>query len=157
MKLNYIVIPLVTFLTALSGSLLTSRGMRWYKTIKLPSWTPAGSVIGAVWTALFILAAICALIVWNSSLRSEQATRFTWILAIFIINAILNVGWSWLFFNQHWLAAAAAEAAALGLSILALVILIWPGSALAASLLIPYAAWVGFATFLTYTVWTLNK
>lgn len=154
MKLNYIVIPLITFLTALSGSLLTSGGMKWYKSIKLPSWTPAGSVIGAVWTILFILAAICALIVWN---KFPHDGRWQLIVAIFILNAILNVFWSFLFFNQHWLGVAAFESAALGLSVLALVILIWPGSVLAASLLIPYAAWVGFATFLTYTVWTLNK
>jgi len=154
MKLNYIVIPLITFLTAFSGSLLTSSGMKWYKTIKLSSWTPAGSVIGAVWTILFILAAICALIFWNKFLHDG---RWQLIVAIFILNAILNVFWSWLFFSQHWLGAATFESAVLGLSVLALVILIWPGSALAASLLIPYAAWVGFATFLTYTVWTLNK
>jgi tryptophan-rich sensory protein len=141
-------------LTALFGSLLTSGGMKWYKSIKLPFWTPPGSVIGAVWTILFILAAICALIVWN---KFSHDGRWQLIITIFIFNAILNVFWSLLFFNQHWLAAATFESAALGLSVLALIILIWPGSTLAASLLIPYAAWVGFATFLTYTVWTLNK
>jgi len=153
MKLNHIIIPLITFLTALSGSLLTSGGMDWYKTIAKPSWTPAGSVIGTVWTVLFILAAISALIVWN---RLPHDNRFKWIIAIFILNAILNVGWSWLFFNQHQLGAAIFEANLLAASVVALVILIWPGSRLAASLLIPYAAWVAFATFLTYKVWSLN-
>jgi len=156
MRLNYIIIPLVAFLTALSGSLLTSRAMDWYKSITKPSWTPAGSVIGTVWTILFILGTISALIVFNSALRAENIGRFKWIIAIFIINAILNVGWSWLFFGQHLLGLAVAEAALLGLSVVALVILIWPVSILAASLLIPYAAWVFFATFLTYKVWSLN-
>jgi benzodiazapine receptor len=153
MKLNYIIIPLITFLTALSGSLLTSRGMDWYKTIVKPSWTPAGSLIGTVWTILFILGAISALIVWN---RLPHDNRFKWIIAVFIINAILNVGWSFLFFNQHLLLTAIFEAALLGASVVALVILIWPLSRLAASLLIPYAVWVLFATFLTYKVWSLN-
>lgn len=156
MKLNYIIIPLITFLTALAGSLLTSRAMDWYKTINKPSWTPPGSLIGAVWTALFILGAISAMIVWNSSLRSEQVGRFKWIVAVFILNAILNVLWSWLFFNQHMLGPAIFEAGLLGASVVVLVILIWPGSALAASLLIPYAAWVLFATFLTYKIWSLG-
>jgi tryptophan-rich sensory protein len=127
--------------------------MGWYKTIKLPSWTPSGSVIGTVWTILFILAAISALIIWN---QLAHDSRFWWIVVLFILNAVLNVGWSWLFFNQHFLGAAIFEAGLLGLSVVALVILIWPASALAAALLLPYAAWVAFATFLTYNVWSLN-
>lgn len=154
MKLNYIIIPLVTFLTALLGSLLTSGGMNWYKTIGKPSWTPDGSLIGTVWTIIFILATISALIVFN---KIPHDSRFKWIIAIFILNAVLNVLWSFLFFNQHLLGPAIFEAGLLGLSVLALIISIWPGSHLAASLLIPYAAWVFFATFLTYKVWSLNS
>lgn len=153
MKLSYIIIPLITLATALLGSRLTSSGMDWYKTINLPAWTPAGSIIGAVWTVLFVLATISALIIWN---RSAHDTRFWWIVAIFVANAILNAGWSWLFFNQHLLGLAIFEAALLGASILALIILIWPSSRLAAALLVPYAAWVAFATFLTYKIWSLN-
>ncbi len=153
MKPNYIIIPLITFLTAFLGSLSTSGGMDWYKTISKPSWTPAGSFIGAVWTILFILATISALIIWN---RLPRDDRFKWIIIIFIINAILNVGWSWLFFGQHLLGTAIFEAALLGVSVLALIILIWPVSRLAAWLLIPYAGWVFFATFLTFKVWNLN-
>ncbi|MFH0852087.1 MAG: TspO/MBR family protein [bacterium] len=156
MKLNYIIIPLITIATALLGSILTSGGMDWYKIIAKPSWTPPGSFIGAVWTILFILATISALAVFNSSLREGQAGRLKLIVAIFILNAILNVSWSLLFFNQHLLGAAVFEAGLLGLSVVALVILIWPVSRLSASLLIPYAAWVFFATFLTYKVLIMN-
>lgn len=154
MKLNYFVIPLITVLVATVGSWLTNRGMNWYKTINLPSWTPAGSLIGTVWTILFILATISALIVWNVSVRNN---RFWWIIAIFIVNAILNVSWSWLFFNQHFIGPAIWEAALLGFSVICLVVLVWPVSRLASTFLIPYAAWVTFATYLTYSVWILNK
>ncbi|OGZ33666.1 MAG: hypothetical protein A2Y98_01900 [Candidatus Portnoybacteria bacterium RBG_19FT_COMBO_36_7] len=157
MKINYILIPLAAFAVAGIGSLLTSSGMAWYKTIRLPAWTPDGSIIGTVWTILFILAAISVLIVWNSSLGPEQAGRFKLIVAVFVINAVLNVGWSFLFFNQHLLVSSVFEAGLLALSVIALVILIWPVSRLAASLLIPYAAWVSFATYLTFSVWSLNR
>jgi len=153
MKLNYIIIPLVTFLTAAAGSLLTSGGMAWYKNINKPPWTPPGSVIGAVWTIIFILGTISALIAWN---RLPLDNRFKWIVIIFILNAILNVLWSWLFFNQQQLGLAVFEAGLLGISVVVLIVLIWPLSAWSASLLIPYAAWVSFATFLTYKVWSLN-
>lgn len=153
MELNYFIIPLITVGVAFIGSRLTSGGMKWYQTIKLPSWTPPGSMIGLVWTAIFILSAISAMIVWNSSPRDS---RFWWVVALFLVNAALNVCWSYLFFNRHLVGAAATEAATLGLTVVALIILIWPLSRTAAALLLPYAAWVAFATYLTSIIWRLN-
>jgi benzodiazapine receptor len=153
MKLNYFIIPLIVFLVAFLGSLITSGGMDWYKTINLPVWTLPGSVIGMAWTIIFILSAISVLIVWNKFSRGK---RFNLIITIFILNALLNVLWSYLFFDRHLLCWAAVEAAILGLSVVLLVILIRPFSRLAALLLYPYAIWVAFATYLTYTVWMLN-
>lgn len=155
MKLNYLLIPLFTVLVSFTGSFFTSSGVSgWYKTIKLPSFTPPGSIIGAVWTLLFILATVAALIVWN---RFSHNQSFWIIIAAFIINGGLNVLWSYLFFYKHYTGLATIEAAVLGLSVVLLVVLIWPMSKPAASLLMPYAAWVGFATFLTYSVYSLNK
>lgn len=154
MKLNYFIIPLVTLVTALAGSFLTSGGMDWYKKINLPGWTPAGNIIGTVWTILFILATISALLVFNQAVHNK---KLNWIIAAFLANAVLNVYWSWLFFSQHFLGWAIIEAGILGLSVLVLIIMIWPLSRLAAYLLMPYLAWVSFATFLTYMVWSLNK
>jgi len=154
MKPNYIIIPLITVFVSLLGGWLTSSGMSWYKSINLPSWTPPGSIIGLVWTILFILATISALIVWNSLAGKNN---FSLIIAIFILNSILNFGWSWLFFNQHLIGLAFFEAILLGFSVVALIILIWPMNRLAASLLILYAAWVAFASYLTYMVWRLNS
>lgn len=153
MKLNYIIIPLIVFLVAFAGSLITSGGMDWYKTINLPAWTPPGSVIGAVWTTIFILSAISALIVWNGFSRGR---RFSWIFIIFIINALLNIFWSYLFFGKNLFYFAFWEAGFLFISVILLVILIRPVSRLAAILLYPYAIWVAFAAYLTYTVWMLN-
>jgi len=153
MKLNYIIIPLITLLVASVGSWLTSGGMGWYQTINLPAWTPAGSVIGAIWTIIFILATISALLVWN---RFSHGKRFNWIFITFAVNAFLNVLWSFLFFGQHLLSLAIIDAALLGISVIALIVLIRHASRLAALLLYPYAIWAAFATYLTYTVWLLN-
>jgi len=154
MKLNYLVIPLITLGVAWLGNWLTGGGMDWYQTIKLPAWTPPGSVIGFAWTIIFILGAISALIVWN---KVPHQGRFWWIIIIFLINALLNIFWSFLFFNQHLIGPAVWEAGLLGLSVLVLIILIWPLSGRAAWLLIPYGGWVTFATYLTYMVWSLNR
>ncbi len=63
LKPKYFLIPFFVVIVAWVGRWLTGRGMDWYKTIKLPAWTPSGSVIGMVWTAIFILAAISAVII----------------------------------------------------------------------------------------------
>lgn len=151
-KSNHVVIPLITIATISTGSWVTSAGMNWYKTIKLPAFTPTGSFIGTVWTILFVLATISALIVWNK-IASEKKMA---IGAAFILNALLNVGWSILFFGLHLIGPAIYESVLLGVSVLVLMILIWPVSKLASWLLLPYLAWVSFATFLTYTIWFLN-
>lgn len=155
LKPNYFVIPLITILVSYLGSIFTSKGINsgWYDLINKPSWTPPGSIIGLVWTIIFILATISALIVWN---KLERDKRFWKIIYLFIINAGLNLFWSFLFFAQGLIGIAMIESAILGISVYLLVYFIWPKSKLAASLLIPYAAWVTFATFLNYSILILQ-
>jgi len=155
MKPNYFIIPLFTIFIAILGSDITSKGMEWYDKLNLPSFTPPGSVIGAVWTVLFILATISTLIFYNR----EQCcgVRFFLVVLLFVVNGVLNILWSQIFFGTHLLHTAIWEAGALGLSVLALIIFVWPTSRLASILLVPYFLWVSFAPYLTYAVWLLNK
>lgn len=156
MKINYIIIPLITILVALTGSLLTGWGTAWYHNLNLMSWTPSGGLIGMVWTILFILSTASALIVYNQKDRDRESV-FWLIMILFAVNAALNMMWSFLFFTFHLLSLAIIEAFMLGLSVVVLIILIWPRAKLAAILLIPYTGWVFFATYLTYNVWLLNR
>jgi len=169
MQLNYFIIPLLTILTAVTGSVITSRGMSWYKTIIRPGFTPPGSIIGAIWTIIFILSASSLLIVWNSAyvstainmtsgqiITAVNSAERNVVVLVFIFNAILNVLWSWLFFSQQRMLIAFYEALVLDLTVVVLIILIWPASIIAAMLLLPYAIWGAFASFLTYRIWRLN-
>jgi tryptophan-rich sensory protein len=153
-KKSFIFIPLAVFAVAILGNWLTRGGMDWYQTIKLPSFTPPGYVIGAVWTIIFILTAISAIIFWGKASRDG---KFWWVVGFLILNGLLNVFWSFLFFNRHWLGAAIFEAGILDLSVIILIILIWPVSRTAAVLLLPYTLWTTFATYLTYVIWSLNR
>ena len=154
MHLSYILIPIVTILVAFAGGQLTMRSVKtWYKTIRKPTWTPPGAVIGAVWTVLYILAALSALIVWNLPLAPVSAM----VTMLFILNAAVNVLWSYVFFYLHKMAPAIWVCLFLDLTIILLIQFIAPVSALAAWLLVPYAAWVTFASYLNYRVWTMNR
>ena len=156
MKINYIVIPLITVLVATLGSWFTSGGINsgWYSQITKPVWTPSGSFIGIVWTTIFVLSTISVLIVWN---KAPHNSRFKLIIFVFIINAFLNVLWSFVFFQLHFLGLAVLEAIRLWTSVAILIFIIWSVSRLASILLLPYAAWVAFATYLAYMIWRLNS
>src|SRR6056297_442475 len=152
LKINYFLIPIITVLVSYTGSIFTSMGINsgWYELINKPTWTPPGSIIGIVWTIIFILSTISALIVWN---KLERDKRFWRIIYLFLLNAGLNIFWSFLFFAQGLIGLAVFEAILLSLTVFILIYLIWSKSKLAALLLVPYVLWGSFASFLTYSVW----
>ncbi len=150
---SYLVIPLIAALTASLGRWLTAGGMEWYRTLRLPEYTPSGAVIGSVWTVIYILTALSAVLVWNGAPRTP---RFTAVFAMFGLNAVLNAAWSLLFFRLHWIGTAGVEAVILGLTVVVLMGMIRPVSRVVALLLAPYALWTVFATWLTFEIYRLN-
>ena len=151
LKANYVVIPLIVILTALLGSYFTNLGMDWYDTEAIkPSITPMGWIIGLVWNVIFVLAIASAIIFWN------KLKKFSALIYLFILNAILNATWSFLFFTKQLVTVAFYEMIILELTTIAIIILGWKVSKTASLLLFPYVLWVGFATFLTYQFMQLN-
>lgn len=149
-----IVIALVILAVAGVGSKVTADGMKWYGKLSLPPWTPPGSLIGSAWTAIYVLSGVSAFLFWNGGL--PDAWRAV-IVACFLLNAVLNVLWTVVFFRWHSVGGALVESLALEASVVALVLLLLPFNVLAALLLAPYALWVLFASFLTFTVWQVNR
>jgi len=155
MNPSYVLIPLVTILVAYIGGQLTMRSVKtWYKTIRKPTWTPPGAVIGAVWTVLYILTALSALIVWN--LPGGASVPIV-VAVLFVLNAVVNVFWSYVFFYLHRPGPAIWVCLFLDITIVLLIQFIVPLSSAAAWLLVPYAAWVTFASYLNYRVWAMNR
>lgn len=154
MKLYYLLIPALTILVSATGGQVTAANMDWYRTLALPPWTPSGQTIGSVWTGIFTLTAISAMTFWKTAPRDLRFTLAAW---IFAANALLNAGWSFIFFGKHLILAAVFDAALLGASVYILIVLLWPVSRTAAVLLFPYAGWVTFATYLNWAVYLLNR
>jgi translocator protein len=152
--LSYLVIVLCVSAVAVAGSLFTATGMEWYKCSHLPALAPPGSVIGAAWTVIYGLGAL-SLILWFS--QSQRGPGFWLIVWVFILNGVLNVAWCWLFFYNRWALGALIEMLLLEATVLLLIGLMWPVRLASAILLVPYALWVAFATYLTFEFWRLNK
>lgn len=157
-KKYYFFIPLVTILTAVSGSLVTTNNLAWYYSINIPHWTPSGSVISIAWTSIYILATLSAIIAYLKIFRSKKLkSKKNLISVAFLVNAFLNFYWTYLFFGQHLIGISLLEVILLGISIGVLIYLLEPVSKLSSVLLAPYLAWVTFATYLTYSIYILNK
>lgn len=152
-RLNYILIPLFVIITVSAASHFADIGMAWYKTINLPVWTPPNAFMVFAWITIFILTSASILIIWN---KHSDEKNFSLIIGLFVLNAVINVGWNVLFFTQQQIGLAFFEAILLMLNIILLIILIWRFSRFAASLLLPYSAWVLFATALTFNIWMIN-
>lgn len=125
----------------------------WYRNLRKPSWQPPDWLFGPAWTVIYALTATAATLAWDAA-ASPEARRL--VLVLFGINVVLNAAWSWFFFARKRPDWALVEVAGLWLSIVALIVGIWPLSATASLLLLPYLVWVSFASFLNATIVRLN-
>ncbi|MBX3381484.1 MAG: tryptophan-rich sensory protein [Phycisphaeraceae bacterium] len=124
----------------------------WYTTLNKPSWNPPSWLFGPVWSLLYIMMAVAAWLVWRKGGWAAQR----WPLSLFLVQWLLNALWTPLFFGMHQLGASLVEIVLLWLAIAATIHAFWRVSKPAGWLLVPYLAWVSFATFLNFTIWRLN-
>ena len=124
----------------------------WYAALQKPSWNPPGWIFGPVWSALYAMMAVAAWLVWRRGGFATQRRP----LALFLGQLTLNAAWTPLFFGLHRPGIAFAEIILLWLAIAATLVVFRPVNRVAAWLLAPYLAWVGFAAVLNFTLWRLN-
>jgi len=154
MKINYLIIPLITIVVGYLGNIITNQGLDgWYYNLNLPNIAPAGWFIGLMWSIIYVLTTISALIVWNKLKKDKD---FKLIISLFIVNAFLNWFWTYLFFGMNLIYPALLEMIILNIINLWLIVILRKKNLLASVLLIPYFIWVSFATYLTYLILTLN-
>jgi tryptophan-rich sensory protein len=96
---------------------------------------------------------VAAWTVWQQPLSQPR----TYALAWFAIQLGLNFLWSMIFFRWHAIADALGEISILWLAILATMVMFWEVYPLAGWLMVPYLAWVSFATVLNLGIFRLNR
>ncbi len=166
-KLNYLVIPMLTMLTAVLGWIFAEQGRDWYETeLVRPALLPPDWFFLITWNIIFVLTTLSALIIWNKGKtektylwvfrREKFAVNFWWIIALFIMTAVLNTLWILLFFKWHLIVMAFTEMILLEIILLFSMLLSWQISKTAALLLLPYIGGVAFSTYLGYLIMQLN-
>ena len=142
----------LSFTVAAIGGALTDLGP-WYQSLRQPAWQPPDVWFGPIWTTIFTLAAVSGWWAWQAAVTPAQRAR---VVALFGINAALNIAWSALFFTFKRPDWALLEWGALWLSVVGLIVGLRGLSARAAWLHLPYLAWVTVAGVLNQANVQLN-
>ena len=143
---------LIAFVAATLGATASISARDFYAELVRPSWAPPGSVFGPVWSLLYAMMGVAAWLVWRAKGFAGARTA----LLVFLAQLGVNALWSWLFFAWRQGALAFVDILVLWVLIALTIVLFARVSRLAAALLVPYLAWVTFASFLNFSVWRLN-
>jgi translocator protein len=124
----------------------------WFTELQKPSWNPPNELFGPVWGVLFLLMAIAGWVIWKQVGIANGKKP----LALFLLQMVLNLGWSITFFRFNSLDFALPLIVVLWLTVGLNVMMFFQIRRLAGLLLIPYWSWITFATALTYSYRMLN-
>jgi translocator protein len=146
-------VPLVLLLGFLSGMVAGSTASNpWFVGLTKPGTYPPPATFGVVWTVLYALigvafALVCA--AWGARFRTAA-------IALFVLQLLINLAWSPVFFALHEIKLALAVLLALDVAALITTALFWRVRRLAGWLMVPYLAWILFATVLNWQFLELN-
>jgi len=131
---------------ATAGGLASAGALRdWYDGLDKAPWNPPGSVFGPAWTVLYALMAVAAWLVARGGLH-EDGVRTA--LALYVIQLALNLAWSLLFFAARSPGWALVDIVVLDVLVAITIVAFWRIDAVAGWLLVPYLAWILFASSL---------
>ncbi len=160
LKNKKVEIPLLVFsillpqLVGTIGALFTFPSLAgWYMYLQKPEFNPPDWVFGPVWSTLYILMGISLFLV----VRQQISTRNMRAVQIFFLQLLLNLMWSIVFFASHSIGGGLVVIIAMWFLIVLTILKFAAISRFAALLLLPYLAWVTFATLLNFALFMLNS
>lgn len=142
----------VTYAAASIGGLAAIDAPAFYAQLDRPSWAPPAWLFGPAWSVLYTLMAIAVWWVWRAA--GWPLARPA--LGVYAAQLLANALWSWLFFAWRQGSWAFVGSVALWALVAATLVVFWRLHRPAGLLLLPYLAWVSYATALTWSVWQRN-
>ena len=123
----------------------------WYDILIKPPLVPPDYIFIIVWSVLYILMAMSFVIILTKKYKAKKIA-----IVIFIVQFLLNIIWSPLFFGINRIDLAFVDIILLWISILFMFFVFYKNSKIAAFLQIPYFLWVSFAVYLNFGFLLLN-
>lgn len=121
----------------------------WYAGLAKPGWTPPDWAFPVAWTIIYLLLALAA-----ARVAGRPGAGLP--MALWALQIALNTLWTPVFFGLHRMRAALVVIALLGLVVLALAAALWRIDAWAGAAVLPYLAWLGYATALNASILRRN-
>jgi benzodiazapine receptor len=143
----------VCFAVAWLGSVATLPKIpTWYAALNKPSFTPPNDVFPIAWNVLYALMAISLWRLWQAPSGEMRSLAIT----IFLMQLAVNLAWSWIFFGAESIRGGLSTILALVVLVAMTILAAWKVDRFAASLLLPYLLWIGYATALNAEIARLN-
>jgi tryptophan-rich sensory protein len=149
----YVTVPLIVLLGTASGILSGSGWSNlWFQALVKPPEIPSGRTFALVWTTLYVLMGFSVAMI----LHARRARGRSIAMTLFIVQLLMNLAWSPIFFGFHkiqfafwWLLAILVLASATAYAF-------WRIRRMAGWILLPYLLWLCFAGSLSYKIARLN-
>lgn len=141
-------------LVGIAGTPFTTSAIpSWYAGLTKPFFAPPNWVFGPVWTILYALMGVSIFLILQKGIQKKQVRQAA---SIFAVQLFLNFTWSIVFFGARSPILGLINIILLASMIVLNIRLFYPLSKTAAYLLLPYLAWVSFATILNMAIFFLN-
>jgi tryptophan-rich sensory protein len=144
-----LVLLLGFFSTQVGGNTMESP---WFAALSKPAIFPPPLAFPIVWTVIYVLMGLALALVcsaWGARWRGPA-------IFAFVLQLIVNLAWSPVFFGRHEITIALYVILLLDILVIATVWLFWKVRRGAAWLMLPYLAWILFATVLNWQLLQLN-
>ena len=131
------------------GLTMVRGGGEWYQALEKPVGNPPSWIFGPVWTVLYVLMGIA---VGRLIHRGASGT-----VTLFVIQFLLNLAWTPVFFGAHRIVLALVIILALGCFLGMTIRSAEKVDKVSAFLLVPYLLWIMYATYLNASIGWLNR
>lgn len=149
---NYAVSIVIALAVGGISALVTNKAMEQFETVAKPALAPPAWLFPVVWSILYILMGIGAAMVYRSDHKNKTIA-----LIIYGAQLLVNFCWSIFFFNMGAYLFSFCWLILLLVLIGVMIKYFYDVNHVAAYLQIPYIIWVGFAGYLNFMIWMLNK
>lgn len=156
MKITRIIVSIIICqLAGVVGSVFTITAIPgWYAALIKPPFSPPNWLFGPVWLTLYTLMGLALALVWAKGIGDKKVKQA---VILFAVQLFLNLLWSILFFGLHLTFLAFLEILLMLGFIVLTTLSFYRIERRAAYLMLPYLAWVSFASVLNFSIWFLNR
>ncbi|MFM9937031.1 MAG: TspO/MBR family protein [Novosphingobium sp.] len=153
MRWSLFTVPTVLGLGFLAGRVSDAGpGNPWFAALLKPALYPPPAAFGIVWSVLYVMLGVAVAMVASARGAPGRGAAVT----VFMVQFLLNLAWSPVFFALHRMSAALGVLAVMIALTVVMILLFRRVRPVAAALVLPYLAWICFASVLTYQFLALN-